>query len=162
MPRKPAGMGSWGLGRITPDLAAAAKRESEASTRRAPSKKISNWDPQSRNDRKKLHSGTFVHDGSYDIEKHDCGPWIEVNSTRVSAIRYDYENRALQVLWANKPRERGYVYRDVPYERFRSFIRSASKGKFVNRALTNNYLYDQMTPQELDAPSNEKRSRHGQ
>jgi hypothetical protein len=65
------------------------------------------------------------------------------------------------VLWANKPRERGYVYEDVPYERFRAFIRASSKGKFVNSSLTWNYDYRQMEPAELDAPSNDRRSIHG-
>jgi hypothetical protein len=153
-------MGSWGLGRISPDLSAAAKRESEATERKAPSKKISSFDPQSRNDNRKLHAGIYVHDEAYDIDQHDCGPWIGVNSTRIDSIRYDYQNRAVQVTWANKPRERGYVYLDVPYERFRSFIRAASKGKYVNRAM-NSYEYRQMTPDELDAPTNDKRSRFG-
>jgi hypothetical protein len=127
---------------------------------RAPSKKISQVDKQSRGDRKKVHAGIYVHDEAYDIDQHDCGPWIQVNSTRVEAIRYDYQNRAVQVLWTKSGRERGYIYLDVPYERFRSFIRSSSKGKYVNSAM-NSYEYRQMTPEELDAPSNDTRSKLG-
>lgn len=109
----------------------------------------------------KVHAGRYVHDEAYNEEQHDMGPWIEVVSTRVDALRYDYQNRAIQVLWANKGRERGYIYIDVPYERFRAFIRSSSKGKFVNSAMTHNYEYRQMTPDELDAPTNERRSNFG-
>ena len=154
-------MGSWGLGRVTPDLTQAARQESEASqSKRAPSKKISNFDPQSRNDRKKVHAGTYVHDEAYDVDKHDMGPWIQVNSSRVDQIRYDYMNRAVQVLWYGKSQARGYIYLDVPYERFRSFIRSGSKGKYINSAM-NGYDYRQMTPDELDAPTNDRRSTFG-
>ena len=92
--------------------------------------------------------------------KHDMGPWIGVNSTRVDQIRYDYMNRAVQVLWTNKPHARGYVYLDVPYERFRAFIRSSSKGQYINSSM-NSYDYRPMTPDELDAPTNEERSAFG-
>jgi hypothetical protein len=107
---------------------------------------------------KKVHAGRYVHDEAYDEDQHDCGPWIEVNSTRVEAIRYDYQNRAVHVRWSrsNTP----YIYLDVPYERFRSFIRASSKGKYINSAM-NSYEYRQMTPDEIDAPSNDRRSRIG-
>jgi KTSC domain len=109
---------------------------------------------------RKVHAGRYVHDEAYNEEQHDMGPWIEVTSTRVDAIRYDYQNRAVQVTWFNKPRERGYVYLDVPYERFRSFIRASSKGKYVNSAM-NSFDYRPLTPDELDAPTNERRSSFG-
>lgn len=127
---------------------------------RAPSKKISEVKSTGQKGRRKVHAGTYVHDEAYDIDQHDCGPWIEVNSSRVGAIRYDYQNRAVQVLWMGKPDSKGYIYLDVPYERFRSFIRSSSKGKFINSAM-NSYEYRLMTPDELDAPSNDTRSRMG-
>ena len=106
-------------------------------------------------DRKKVHAGRYVHDEAYDESKHDMGPWIQVNSSRIQAIRYDYLNRAVQVTW-----KRGgapYIYLDVPYERFRAFIRASSKGKYVNAAM-NGFDYRQATPDELDAPTNERRS----
>jgi arginine/ornithine N-succinyltransferase beta subunit len=109
---------------------------------------------------KKVRGGSFTHEGSFDVDQHDCGPWIEVTSSRVDSIRYDYQNRSVQVLWANKPQSRGYVYRDVPYERFRAFVRASSKGKYINSAM-NGYDYDQMTPDELNAPTNDQRSAHG-
>jgi KTSC domain len=127
---------------------------------RAPSKKISEVKRQGQPGNKKVHAGTYVHDAAYDIDRHRCGPWIEVGSSRVDAIRYDYENNAVQVLWAGKARERGYIYLDVPYERFRSFVRAASKGKYINSAM-NAYEYRQMTPEELDAPSDPSYSRMG-
>lgn len=109
--------------------------------------------------RSKVWAGRYVHDEAYDEDQHDMGPWIEVTSSRVDAIRYDYQNRAVQVTWANKGRERGYVYLDVPYERFRAFIRAPSKGKFINTGLQ--YDFRPMTPAELDAPTNERRSNFG-
>jgi hypothetical protein len=126
----------------------------------APPKKISKVTGKGQKANRKVHAGTYVHDEAYDVDQHDCGPWIEVTSSRVDRIRYDYQNRAVQVLWVGKPEARGYIYLDVPYERFRSFIRSGSKGKFINSAM-NAYEYRQMTPEELDAPSNDTRSRMG-
>lgn len=127
---------------------------------RAPSKKISEVKGQANRVNRKVHAGTYVHDEAYDIDQHDCGPWIEVNSSRVDSIRYDYQNRAVQVLWVGRGRDRGYIYLDVPYERFRSFIRAGSKGRYINSAM-NAYEYRQMTPEELDAPSNDARSKLG-
>ena len=126
----------------------------------APSKKISEVKGRGQRVNRKVHAGTYVHDEAYDSEQHDCGPWIEVVSSRVAAIRYDYQNRAVQVLWQGKPETRGYIYLDVPYERFRSFVRASSKGKYINSAM-NSYEYRVMTPDELDAPSNDARSKMG-
>jgi hypothetical protein len=125
---------------------------------KAPPKKISKVTGKGQTTNRKVHAGRYVHDEAYDEEQHDCGPWIEVNSTRVTAIRYDYQNRAVHVTWprSNTP----YIYLDVPYERFRSFIRASSKGKYINAAM-NAYEYRAMTPDEIDAPSNEAHSRMG-
>lgn len=125
---------------------------------KTPPKKISEVRGGGQKPARKVHAGRYVHDEAYDEDQHDCGPWIEVTSTRVEAIRYDYQNRAVHVRWprSNTP----YIYLDVPYERFRSFIRSGSKGKYINSAM-NAYEYRQMTPEEMDAPSNDARSRMG-
>src|SRR4029077_17026718 len=87
----------------------------------------------------KVHAGRYVHDEAYNEEQHDMGPWIEVTSTRADSLSYDYQNRAMQVRWANKSPSIATIYLDVPYERFRSFIRASSKGKFVNSSMTHNY-----------------------
>lgn len=88
--------------------------------------------------------------------QHDLGPWIETpRSTRVSAFRFDHLQRQLQVKWTNG-KNLGYLYENVDYEGYRAFARVVSKGKHVNSAL-NNHTYRQMTPDEADAPSNEKR-----
>ena len=87
----------------------------------------------------------------------DCGPWAETpSSSRVASYRFDYHNRAIQVRWRNGKSQPGHIYRDVPYEVYRSFARVASKGKYVNSTL-NGYDYDLMTPDEAHAPSNERR-----
>jgi hypothetical protein len=127
---------------------------------RAPSKKISRVDPAGKKTNKKVHAGRYVQDAAYDQDQHDCGPWIEVTSSRVAAIRYDYMNQAVQVLWVGRSTSMGYIYLDVPYERFRAFVRARSKGKYINSAM-NSYDYRPMTPEELDAPSDERRSRLG-
>jgi hypothetical protein len=110
---------------------------------------------------KKVWAGRYVHDEAYDEDRHDCGPWILTpESSRVRAIRYDYQNRAVQVLWNGRSDSRGYIYLDVPYERFRSFIRARSKGRYINSAM-NSFDYRPMTPDELDAPSDDKHSAMG-
>jgi hypothetical protein len=112
--------------------------------------------PKGQRTNEKVHAGRYVHDEAYDETQHDCGPWIEFpKSTRVMAVRYDYQNRAVQVTWkrGGKP----YIYLDVPYERFRSFVRASSQGKYINSSL-NGFDYRPATPDELDAPSNEERS----
>lgn len=92
----------------------------------------------------------------YDPDKHDLSPWTETpGSTRVSRHRYDHANNAIQVQWRNN-KNHGYIYLDVPYEGYRSFVRLASKGKGVNSHL-NNFDYRTMTDDELSAPSNTSR-----
>lgn len=92
----------------------------------------------------------------YDAFKTDLGPWIESpNSSRVSRYRFDYHNRALQVQWQNN-KNHGYIYRDMDYEDFRGFVRAISKGQRVNSHL-NQFEYDLMSPDEVDAPSNTRR-----
>ena len=107
--------------------------------------------------RKKVHAGTYVHDEAYNEDQHDLTPWVETpSSTRVEAYRYDYLNRALQVTWRNG-KNPGYIYLDVPYEGYRSFVRAASKGRQINRSL-NSFDYRLMSPEELGAPSNNERT----
>ena len=113
-------------------------------------------DPNAPRDRKKVHAGSYVHDEAYNTVQHDLGPWTETaSSSRVEAFRYDYQNRALQVTWRNR-KNPGYIYLEVPYEGYRSFSRAASKGRHINSTL-NLYEYRLMTPDEIDAPSNEQR-----
>ena len=138
MARK-AGMGSWGQARVSSELKAATVPGTGGSTQ------------------KKVHAGSYVHDQAYNEDQHDLTPWVETpSSSRVEAYRYDFLNRAMQVTWRNG-KNQGYIYIDVPYEGYRSFARAASKGKQINRSL-NSYEYRLMTPDELQAPSNDERS----
>jgi hypothetical protein len=106
--------------------------------------------------RQKVHAGAFVHDEAFNEEQHDLGPWMETpRSSRVDAFRYDYLNRALQVTWRNN-NNHGYIYLEVPYERYKSMARAASKGRYVNSAL-NGFEYRLMTPDEVQAQSNAER-----
>ena len=77
-----------------------------------------------------------------------------------TTIRYDYHEPGRPGAVGQQAAVARYVYLDVPYERFRAFIRSSSKGKYINSAM-NGYDYRPMTPDELDAPTNEERSAHG-
>ena len=109
----------------------------------------------------KVHAGRYVHDEAYNEEQHDMGPWIEVTSTRVDAIRYDYQNRAIQVLWANKGRERGLhlhrrALRALP--RLRPCVLEGQVRQLVHDAQLRVPADD---PDELDAPTNERRSSLG-
>jgi KTSC domain len=89
--------------------------------------------------------------------RFDLGPWAHTpSSSRVEAYRYDYLNRATQVTWRNN-KNIGYIYEDMPYEAFRSFARAASKGKHINASL-NGFPYRLMDPDEVQAPSNERRT----
>lgn len=106
--------------------------------------------------RKKIHAGTYVHDEAYNIDQHDLSPWTETpKSTRVSRYRYDFLNSAIQCQWRNN-KNHGYIYLEVPYEGFRAFAVAASLGRHINTTL-NDYDYRLMTPEELDAPSNDNR-----
>jgi hypothetical protein len=106
--------------------------------------------------KKKVHAGTYVHDEAYNVDQHDLSPWAETpSSSRVSRYRYDHLNNAIQVQWRNN-KNHGYIYLEVPYEGYRSFARAASKGKRINSDL-NSYSYRLMSPEELDAPSNDNR-----
>lgn len=107
--------------------------------------------------RKKVHAGAYTLDEAFNEEAHDLGPWVETpKSSRVEAFRYDYHNNALQMRW----RDGGpsYIYLEVPYEGYRSFVRSASKGRYINFAADGNLgNYRRMTPEEESAPSNAER-----
>lgn len=90
-------------------------------------------------------------------EEHRLGPWMETpNSTRVSRLRYDYAQQAVQVQWRNG-KGNGYVYEDVDYESFRSFARVVSKGRHIN-ATMNGYSYREMDADEPSLPSDSRYS----
>jgi hypothetical protein len=120
-----------------------------------PPPKVSTVPGQQQHLRKKIHAGAYSLDEAFNEEAHDLGPWVETpKSTRVAAFRYDYHNSAVQVTWRNGGPS--YIYLEVPYEGFRSFVRAASKGKHINAAL-DNFGYRRMTPEEEHAPSNAER-----
>lgn len=124
---------------------------------KAPPKKISRVE-KSTSSRQKVHTGRYVNDDAdYNEDTHDFGPWIMTpNSSRVGGFRYDFANRAVHVQWTGKGLERTYMYTEVPYEVYRSMVRAASKGRFINSSL-NHFDYRQAEPDEVDAPSNDER-----
>lgn len=92
-----------------------------------------------------------------DVKRSDLGPWVDTpSSSRLARYRYDYDNRAIHVQWANG-KGVGTVYDGVDYEGLRMFARAASKGQKVNTML-NNYPYHPMSQQEASAPSNTQRA----
>jgi hypothetical protein len=92
-----------------------------------------------------------------DNEEHRLGPWMETpNSTRVSRLRYDFAQQAVQVQWRNG-KNNGYVYEGVDYETYRSFARVVSKGRYINSTL-NGYGYREMDADESTIPSDPRYS----
>lgn len=95
-------------------------------------------------------------DGLAEFEDQDLSQWISTpSSSRVSRIRYDHANKAVQVQWTNNIGN-GYVYGDMSYEEYRSFARAASKGRRINDYL-NNKPYRPMEVDEYSQPSNTSR-----
>lgn len=124
---------------------------------KAPPKKISKVE-KTAGGRRKVHTGRYINDDAYDEDRHDFGPWIMTpDSTRVGGFRYDFANRAMHVQWTGKGMERTYMYTEVPYETYRSMVRAASKGRFINSSL-NHFDYREADPDEVDAPSNDERT----
>lgn len=63
---------------------------------------------------------------------------MQVNSSTVDAIEYDYENKNLYVYFVNG---REYVYGNVPVEVYAKFLEADSKGKYLNEHLVGKYNY---------------------
>ena len=93
---------------------------------------------------------------SADDQRHDLGPWVELQSSRCKAARYDYATRDLQVSWVNNKWHFVTTYFGVGSDVYRRLCLSASPGKFVNRVL-NGYGFNASTVPEKDAPSNPNR-----
>lgn len=77
------------------------------------------------------------------------GPWIDVSSSRMRAIRYDYGLRAIFVEFRDGTY---WVYESVQYAVFYNFQRAASKGKFIDRTL-NSYPYREALQEEALRPT---------
>lgn len=94
---------------------------------------------------RKLHSTpNFVQD-----EIANPGPWVNVVSSRMVAIRYDYGLRAIFVQFNSGAY---YIYESVPLAVWWRFRRSASKGKFIDRVL-NSYPYRPAAAEEALRPT---------
>lgn len=65
------------------------------------------------------------------------GPWVSVNSSRVTQARYDGNNNQIQVIFRDGT---PWTYDGVPRNVWNNFRRSGSKGKYINRVL-NDYSY---------------------
>jgi KTSC domain len=64
------------------------------------------------------------------------GNWTSVDSSNVSAFRYDAEQRLLQIKFHSG---RIYGYKDVPENVVEEFASADSKGKFIHHNIKNNY-----------------------
>lgn len=94
---------------------------------------------------------------SADDGQHDLGPWVELQSSRCSATRYDYATKDLQVSWVNGKHHYVTTYFGVGSDVYRRLCQSASPGRFVNRVL-NGYGYAPSTVTEKQAVSNPNRN----
>ena len=72
------------------------------------------------------------------IEDEDLS-FVPIQSSRVSSAAYNSDTDRLYLTWV-KP-GRPYVYEGVTAEEWRQFLRSRSKGKFVNRRLNQKTYY---------------------
>lgn len=85
---------------------------------------------------------------SYDSDYAGYGPWVEVSSSRVAAIRYDGANQAAIVRWTDGGVP--YIFTGVSPEVYRAYLKSGSKGRSLGMLGTS---YRPASPHELDAPS---------
>ena len=77
--------------------------------------------------------------------------WEYVSSSRIAAVRYDYEEMKLCVKFIKLGMNLGlaYVYEEVPAVIYMQFITSDSLGRYVNSVL-NNFPYHPATEDELE------------
>jgi hypothetical protein len=77
--------------------------------------------------------------------------WEYVSSSRIAAVRYDYEEMKLCVKFIKLGMNLGlaYVYEQVPAVIYMQFVQSDSLGKYVNSVL-NNFPYHPATEDELE------------
>lgn len=78
-------------------------------------------------------------------------PWEYVSSSRVSAVRYDYDNEKLCVKFIKLGMNLGlaYVYEQIPAVVYMQFVTSDSIGRYINSVL-NNFPYHPATEEELE------------
>lgn len=77
--------------------------------------------------------------------------WEYVASSRIAAVRYDYEEMKLCVKFIKLGMNLGlaYVYEQVPAVIYMQFVQSDSLGRYVNSVL-NNFPYHPATEDELE------------
>ena len=77
--------------------------------------------------------------------------WEYVSSSRIAAVRYDYDESKLCVKFIKLGMNLGlaYVYEQVPAVIYMQFVQSDSLGKYVNSVL-NNFPYHPATEDELE------------
>ena len=105
--------------------------------------------------------GRFAKSYSRQFEEIDVGgvssgrvegitDWEMVSSSRVRAVRYDYEEQKLCVKFIKLGLNLGlaYVYHDVPAVVYMQFVTSDSKGRYINSVL-NQFSYAPATDEEL-------------
>lgn len=63
---------------------------------------------------------------------------IQVNSSTIDSLEYDYNNKSLYVYFTNG---REYVYGNVPVEVYAKFLEADSKGKYLNSEIVGKYNY---------------------
>lgn len=98
--------------------------------------------PPRASEQKKLHTPeVFTQETEAQLR-----PWIDVESTRVSRIRYDEGNQHVQVVFARHGN--AYVYEDVPPSVYDAFAASDSKGRYIHTVL-DSYPYRPASPVEI-------------
>ena len=63
---------------------------------------------------------------------------VNVNSSTIESVSYDYDNHSFYVNFTNG---REYVYGNVPAETYAKFLEADSKGKFLHESIIGKYGY---------------------
>jgi lysyl-tRNA synthetase class 2 len=69
--------------------------------------------------------------------------FITVDSTAIQSMRYYKEQRNLLVKFQN---DTNYLYKDIPVRLFQKMRNSYSIGKFFNKHIKNNFIFDYDDP----------------
>lgn len=66
---------------------------------------------------------------------------IEVNSSNVGAVGYDYKNQTLYIRFLNST---VYIYKGVPINEFEGLRKAVSIGSYLHRNIKNLYPYERI------------------
>ena len=81
--------------------------------------------------------------GGFDRPVEEVSEISEFDSTRCAASRYHFEDSKMFMSWTNG--KTPWIYHDVPFPIYTSFVSAPSQGKFVNSTL-NLFAHNKLFP----------------